>query len=116
MAERVVDMVSLITWNSDKGLEFASVFLQVWEEGLFPSQRSMDETGLAGLEEERRLAYVGITRARHRAAISFAANRRIHGTWQGAIPSRFVGERSEEHTSELQSHSDLVCRLLLEKT
>jgi DNA helicase II / ATP-dependent DNA helicase PcrA len=86
-----------MTLHSAKGLEFDSVFLPGWEEGLFPSQRSMDETGLAGLEEERRLAYVGITRARRRASISFAANRRIHGSWQSAIPSRFVGELPPEH-------------------
>ncbi len=96
-AEAGVDMVSLMTLHSAKGLEFDSVFLPGWEEGLFPSQRSMDENGLAGLEEERRLAYVGITRARHRAAISYAANRRIHGSWQGAIPSRFVGELPPDH-------------------
>jgi DNA helicase-2/ATP-dependent DNA helicase PcrA len=109
-AETGADMVSLMTLHSAKGLEFDSVFLPGWEEGLFPSQRSMDETGLAGLEEERRLAYVGITRARRRAAISFAANRRIHGTWQGAIPSRFVGELPEDHVEidaepGLQPHS-----------
>src|SRR6185437_12733921 len=92
-----LDMVSLMTLHSAKGLEFDSVFLPGWEEGLFPSQRSMDENGLAGLEEERRLAYVGITRARKRASISFAANRRIHGSWQAAIPSRFVGELPPEH-------------------
>ncbi len=96
-AETGADMVSLMTLHSAKGLEFDTVFLPGWEEGLFPSQRSVDEAGLAGLEEERRLAYVGITRARHRAAISFAANRRIHGTWQGAIPSRFVGELPPDH-------------------
>jgi DNA helicase II / ATP-dependent DNA helicase PcrA len=96
-AEAGADMVSLMTLHSAKGLEFDSVFLPGWEEGLFPSQRSMDETGLPGLEEERRLAYVGITRARKRASISFAANRRIHGSWQAAIPSRFVGELPPEH-------------------
>jgi len=100
-AEAGADMVSLMTLHSAKGLEFDSVFLPGWEEGLFPSQRSMDENGLAGLEEERRLAYVGITRARHRAAISFAANRRIHGSWQGAIASRFVGELPPDHVEIL---------------
>jgi DNA helicase II / ATP-dependent DNA helicase PcrA len=91
-AETGADMVNIMTLHSAKGLEFDNVFLPGWEEGLFPSQRSMDETGLKGLEEERRLAYVGLTRARRRAAISFAANRRIHGQWQAAIPSRFIAE------------------------
>jgi DNA helicase-2/ATP-dependent DNA helicase PcrA len=68
------------------------VFLPGWEEGLFPSQRTLDESGLQGLEEERRLAYVGITRAKERAKISYAANRRTHGQWQSAMPSRFIGE------------------------
>ena len=86
------DMVSLMTLHSAKGLEFDSVFLPGWEEGLFPHQRSVDENGLAGLEEERRLAYVGITRARQRIMITFAANRRIHNQWQSSIPSRFVEE------------------------
>ena len=85
-------MVNLMTLHSAKGLEFDTVFLPGWEEGLFPSQRSMDENGLAGLEEERRLAYVGMTRARERALVSFAANRRIHGQWQASARSRFVDE------------------------
>ena len=91
------DMVSLMTLHSAKGLEFDIVFLPGWEEGLFPSQRSMDELGTPGLEEERRLAYFGITRARRRALISFAANRRIHGQWLSAIPSRFVAELPQDH-------------------
>ena len=86
------DKVSLMTLHSAKGLEFDTVFLPGWEEGLFPHQRSLDETGRAGLEEERRLAYVGLTRARKQVWISFASNRRIHGSWQSAIPSRFVDE------------------------
>ena len=82
--------VSLMTLHAAKGLEFEAVFLPGWEEGMFPSQRSIDELGLSGLEEERRLAYVGITRAKKRLFITFAANRQIHGLWQGSIPSRFI--------------------------
>ncbi|HEX4297667.1 MAG TPA: UvrD-helicase domain-containing protein, partial [Devosia sp.] len=90
------DAVSIMTLHGAKGLEFNSVFLPGWEEGLFPSQRTMDEGGRAGLEEERRLAYVGITRARKRARISLAQNRRIHGLWQSALPSRFLDELPPE--------------------
>jgi DNA helicase-2/ATP-dependent DNA helicase PcrA len=86
------DAVSLMTLHSAKGLEFDNVFLPGWEEGLFPSQRTLDEQGRAGLEEERRLAHVGITRARRRAKLYFATNRRIHGTWSTTIPSRFLDE------------------------
>jgi DNA helicase-2/ATP-dependent DNA helicase PcrA len=96
-AEAGGDMVNLMTLHSAKGLEFDSVFLPGWEEGLFPNQRAMEENGLAALEEERRLAYVGLTRARHRAYVSFAANRRIHGQWQNTIRSRFVDELPNEH-------------------
>ncbi|HJU17572.1 MAG TPA: UvrD-helicase domain-containing protein [Stellaceae bacterium] len=91
------DMVSVMTLHSAKGLEFDTVFLPGWEEGVFPNQRAMDENGLKGLEEERRLAYVGLTRARRRAYVSFAANRRIHGLWQSAMRSRFVEELPKEH-------------------
>ena len=84
--------MSLMTLHSAKGLEFDNVFLPGWEEGLFPSQRTLDEQGRAGLEEERRLAHVGLTRARRRAKLYFATNRRIHGTWTTTIPSRFLDE------------------------
>jgi len=86
------DAVSLMTLHSAKGLEFDNVILPGWEEGLFPSQRTLDEQGRAGLEEERRLAHVGLTRARRRAKLYFATNRRIHGTWSTTIPSRFLDE------------------------
>ena len=91
------DKVNVMTLHSAKGLEFDSVFLPGWEEGLFPHQRSLDESGNTGLEEERRLAYVGITRARERAYISAAANRRIYNQWQASLPSRFIEELPEEH-------------------
>ena len=91
------ERVSLMTLHGAKGLEFDVVFLPGWEEGLFPHQRALDENGQEGLEEERRLAYVGITRAKRRLTISFAQNRRMHGSWQSAMPSRFLGELSEEH-------------------
>jgi DNA helicase-2/ATP-dependent DNA helicase PcrA len=81
-----------MTLHGAKGLEFDAVFLPGWEEGLFPSQRTMDEHGTKGLEEERRLAYVGMTRARQRAYVSYVANRRMYGNFISAIPSRFVDE------------------------
>jgi len=86
------DAVQIMTLHSAKGLEFPLVFLPGWEEGVFPSQRSMDEKGEKGLEEERRLAYVGITRAREEARVSFAANRQVYGRWTSQLPSRFVDE------------------------
>jgi len=86
------DAVQIMTLHSAKGLEFPLVFLPGWEEGVFPSQRSMDENGEKGLEEERRLAYVGLTRAREEARISFAANRQVYGRWTSQLPSRFVDE------------------------
>ncbi|MEZ5817198.1 MAG: UvrD-helicase domain-containing protein [Hyphomicrobiaceae bacterium] len=99
------DRVSLMTLHAAKGLEFDTVFLPGWEEGLFPHQRSLDESGLAGLEEERRLAYVGITRARKRAHISFAQNRRLRGLYQSATPSRFVDELPEDHVEVAEAKS-----------
>ena len=89
--------VTIMTIHAAKGLEFDTVFLAGWEEGLFPSQRALDEGGTASLEEERRLAYVAITRARRRATILHAANRRIYGQWTSSLPSRFVGELPPEH-------------------
>nr|WP_064246053.1 UvrD-helicase domain-containing protein [Rhizobium leguminosarum]OAP96217.1 ATP-dependent DNA helicase [Rhizobium leguminosarum] len=97
-----LDAVSIMTLHSAKGLEFDTVFLPGWEEGLFPHQRSLDESGRAGLEEERRLAYVGITRAKHRCHIWFVSNRRIHGLWQSTLPSRFLDELPETHVEVAQ--------------
>lgn len=93
--------VSIMTLHAAKGLEFPAVFLPGWEDGLFPSQRSMDESGLKGLEEERRLAYVGITRAEEICTISFAGNRRVFGQWQSQLPSRFIDELPSEHVDVL---------------
>ena len=92
--------VTLMTLHAAKGLEFDLVFLPGWEEGIFPSQRTLDEKGGAGLEEERRLAYVGITRARRKLHISYASSRRVHGLWQSAIPSRFLTELPADNIHE----------------
>ncbi|MBU2241806.1 MAG: UvrD-helicase domain-containing protein [Alphaproteobacteria bacterium] len=91
------EKVTIMTLHGAKGLEFPVVFLPGWEEGLFPSQRSMDESGLKGLEEERRLAYVGITRAEELCTITFAANRRVYGQWQSQLASRFIDELPVDH-------------------
>ena len=95
------EKVSIMTLHAAKGLEFPVVFLPGWEDGLFPSQRSMDESGLKGLEEERRLAYVGITRAERICTISFAGNRRVFGQWQSSMPSRFIDELPDDHVEVL---------------
>ncbi|MEP0190739.1 MAG: UvrD-helicase domain-containing protein [Erythrobacter sp.] len=94
------DTITIMTIHAAKGLEFDHVFCVGWEEGVFPSQRAMDEGGLASLEEERRLAYVAITRARRRCIILHAANRRIYGQWTSSIPSRFIEDLPEEHIDQ----------------
>jgi len=94
------EKVTIMTIHAAKGLEFDNVFLPGWEEGVFPSQRALDEGGMASLEEERRLAYVAITRARRRCYILHAANRRVYGQWTSSIPSRFVGELPPETVEE----------------
>ncbi len=99
--EEAEEKVTIMTLHAAKGLEFPVVFLPGWEEGLFPSQRSMDESGKKGLEEERRLAYVGITRAEELCTISFASNRRVYGQWQSQMPSRFVDELPAAHVEVL---------------
>ena len=94
------EKVTIMTIHAAKGLEFDQVFLVGWEEGVFPSQRALDEGGLASLEEERRLAYVAITRARRRCTILHAANRRIYGQWTSSIPSRFIAELPAAHVEQ----------------
>jgi DNA helicase-2/ATP-dependent DNA helicase PcrA len=98
-----LDAVSIMTLHSAKGLEFETVFLPGWEEGLFPHQRALDEGGRSGLEEERRLAYVGLTRAKRHLHIWFVSNRRIHGLWQSTVPSRFLDELPEAHVEVEES-------------
>jgi DNA helicase-2/ATP-dependent DNA helicase PcrA len=98
-----LDAVNIMTLHSAKGLEFETVFLPGWEEGLFPHQRALDEGGRSGLEEERRLAYVGLTRAKKNLHIWFVSNRRIHGLWQSTIPSRFLEELPEAHVDVAES-------------
>jgi DNA helicase-2/ATP-dependent DNA helicase PcrA len=99
------ERVSIMTLHAAKGLEFDTVYLPGWEEGLFPHQRALDEQGRSGLEEERRLAYVGVTRARKRAKIFFATNRRIRGLWQITIPSRFLDELPADHVEVVEQAS-----------
>ena len=100
-----MDAVSIMTLHSAKGLEFETVFLPGWEEGLFPHQRALDEGGRSGLEEERRLAYVGVTRAKKNLHLWFTSNRRIHGLWQSTIPSRFLDELPEAHVEVAETGS-----------
>jgi DNA helicase-2/ATP-dependent DNA helicase PcrA len=97
---RLGDRVTIMTIHAAKGLEFDLVYLPGWEEGVFPSQRSLDEGGLAALEEERRLAYVALTRARRKATVIHAANRRIYGQWTSSIPSRFLAELPKDEIEE----------------
>ncbi|HNN56988.1 MAG TPA: 3'-5' exonuclease, partial [Novosphingobium sp.] len=99
-ANEAAEKLTIMTIHAAKGLEFDHVFLAGWEEGVFPSQRAMDEGGLASLEEERRLAYVAITRARRRCTIMHAANRRIYGQWTSSIPSRFITELPAAHVEQ----------------
>ena len=104
--DKDIPKISIMTLHAAKGLEFPVVFLPGWEDGLFPSQRSMDQKGKLGLEEERRLAHVGITRAEKYCVISFASNRRIFNQWQNTMPSRFINELSEENIEILSSKGD----------
>ena len=103
--EDAAEKVSIMTLHAAKGLEFDTVYLPGWEEGLFPHQRALDEQGRSGLEEERRLCYVGVTRARKRVKIYFATNRRIRGLWQTTIPSRFLDELPPDHVDVVEQAS-----------
>ena len=97
--------MGVMTLHASTGLEFGAVYLPGWEEGLFPHQKALDDGGHAALEEERRLAYVGMTRAREKVSISFAANRKVYGQWQNALPSRFIDELPPEHVIDLSDSS-----------
>ena len=105
-AEKTLDKISIMTLHASKGLEFDFVFLPGWEESVFPNQMALDESGLSGLEEERRLAYVGLTRAREKAYILHAASRMVFGKWQDLIPSRFIDELPEEHIEKVSDLSN----------
>jgi len=99
-AQSTDEGITLMTLHAAKGLEFDTVFLPGWEEDIFPNRRALDEGGQKSLEEERRLAYVGLTRARRRVFVSFAANRRVYNQWQSSIPSRFISELPKEAVEE----------------
>ena len=106
-ANASADAVSIMTLHAAKGLEFDTVFLPGWEENLFPHQRALDEQGRSGLEEERRLAHVGVTRARKRAKIFFSSNRRTHNLWQSNVPSRFLNELPEASIEIVESKGNM---------
>lgn len=95
------EAVTIMTLHGAKGLEFDTVFLPGWEEEIFPHRRALDDGGGAAVEEERRLAYVGLTRARKKVSISYAANRRVYNQWQASLPSRFIGELPEAQTEHI---------------